>query len=209
MDVFVSVGVAATPAHEEFIAAIESRLKAAELAPKTVGRNAFSSDAPLKHVIDLMNECHGAVVIALERSSFPMGVEKRAGKETPLENVKLPTIWNQTEAVMAYTRGLPLLVIAQKGLKSEGLLESKYDWNVQWVEPTEASLATPAFLGIFESWKKKVVAYRPPARSAEPRTVKDLWDLFLGLAPSHAWSIAGAFVVIVSGAFALGAKLFP
>ena len=156
MDVFVSVGVAANPAHEQFIAAVEARLRALGLEPRTVGRNTFSSDAPLKAVIELMNKCQGAVVIALERSSFPKGVEKRAGEERPLKDVMLPTVWNQTEAVMAYTRGLPLLVLAQDGLKSEGLLESRYDWNVHWVEPTEATLATPAFIGILESWKTKV-----------------------------------------------------
>src|SRR5262249_32333146 len=121
MDVFVSVGVAATPSHEQFIIAIENRLRAIGMEPRTVGRNTFSSDAPLKAVIELMNKCQGAVIIALERSSFPKGIEKRAGEEQPLENVKLPTVWNQTEAVMAYTRGLPLLVLAEKGLKSEGL----------------------------------------------------------------------------------------
>ena len=65
--------------------AVEDRLRSEGINPHTVGRNTFSSDSPLKTVTQLMDECSGAVVIALERVFFPSGTEKRGGpKETPL-----------------------------------------------------------------------------------------------------------------------------
>ncbi len=108
LKVFVSVGGTATEKQEAFVRAVEERLRSEGIIPHTVGRNTFSPDAPLKTVTQLMDECSGAVVIALERVFFASGLEKRGGpKETPLTNIKLPTPWSQIEAAMAYSRGLP------------------------------------------------------------------------------------------------------
>jgi hypothetical protein len=61
---------------------------------------------------------------------------------------------------MAYTRGLPLLVIAEHGLQSEGLLESRYDWRVKWVHIGESVVEDPEFKGIFEDWRESVLQRR-------------------------------------------------
>ena len=45
-------------------------LRSEGLIPHTVGRNTFSSDAPLKKITELLDGCEGAVVIALERLFF-------------------------------------------------------------------------------------------------------------------------------------------
>jgi hypothetical protein len=90
--IFVSVGAAATEAQEAFISAIEVRLRSEGLRPHTIGRNTFSADAPLKQVENLMNECAGAAVIALERTYFENGLDKRGEpREKPLQNVRLPS----------------------------------------------------------------------------------------------------------------------
>jgi hypothetical protein len=134
LNVFVSVGGTATEQQEAFVRAVEDRLRSEGLVPHTVGRNTFSADAPLKTVTELLDRCSGTVVIALERSYFASGTEKRGGpKESALADIRLPTPWNQIEAAMAYARGLPLLLVVEAGLKSEGLLERGYDWYVQWV----------------------------------------------------------------------------
>jgi hypothetical protein len=89
---------------------------------------------------------------------FPSGVEKRGGsKETALKDIKLPTPWNQIEAAMAYSGGLPLLVIVESGLRSEGLLERGHDWYVQWVKPDGSALNSNEFNGVLASWKSKML----------------------------------------------------
>lgn len=83
LDVFVSVGGTATEQQETFVRAVEDRLRSEGLVPHTVGRNTFSADTPLKTITDLLSRCSGTVVIALERSYFASGIEKRGGpKET-------------------------------------------------------------------------------------------------------------------------------
>jgi hypothetical protein len=208
MNVFVSVGAAATEQQEAFIRAVEDRLRSEGLVPHTVGRNTFSVDTPLKTVSDLINSCSGAVIIALERSYFPSGTGKRGGpKEVALTDVRLPTPWNQIEAAIAYTRGLPLMVIVENGLQSEGLLERGYDWYVQWVKPEPLALNSTEFNGVLASWKQKMA--QPAKKPALSKTASDLTvaELIGGLKPAQLWSILVALTALVAGAFALGSKL--
>ena len=209
LNVFVSVGGTATEQQEAFVRAVEDRLRSEGLVPHTVGRNTFSADAPLKAVTELLDRCSGTVVIALERSYFAAGLEKRGGpKQTTLSEIRLPTPWNHIEAAMAYTRGLPLMVIVEAGLKSEGLLERGYDWYVQSVKAEAAALHSNEFNGVLASWKKKMV--ETPRRAFASRSPSDLTvaELLGSLKPVQLWSVVVALAAIVAGAFALGGKLF-
>ena len=211
-DIFVSVGSAATDQQEAFICAVEARLRAEGLTPHTVGRDTFSADAPLKAVTELMERCTGAVVIALERSFFPQGLDKPGPKQSPLANVKLPTPWNQIEAAMAYSRKLPLLMIVEKGLRTEGLLQRGYDWYVQEVAPDAASLSSVEFNGVLSDWKRKVQS-RPLESASQnaapvPLEAMSVGQLLGSVKPAQLWSVLAALAAAIVGAFTVGAKLF-
>lgn len=209
LNVFVSVGGTATDQQEAFIRAVEDRLRSEGLAPHTVGRNTFSSDSPLKTVTELLDKCSGTVVIALERTFFASGIEKRGGpKELLLSDVRLPTPWNQIEAAMAYSRGHPLMVVVETGLKSEGLLERSNDWYVQWVKPHAAALTTTEFNGVLANWKQKL--QQPQKKLLAPKAAAELTiaELLGSLKPTQLWSVLASLAVLVAGSFALGSKLF-
>jgi hypothetical protein len=209
LNVFVSVGGTATEQQEVFVRAVEDRLRSEGLIPHTVGRNTFSADSPLKAVTQLLDNCCGTVVIALERMYFPSGADKRGGpSESPLVDVKLATPWNQIEAAMAYSRGHPLLVIVEKGVKSEGLLERGYDWYVQSVAPDSSALATTEFSGVLASWKQKLTQ-RQTTKISVPKNPSELTvgELLGSMKPNQLWSLLGTVAALVAGAFALGGKL--
>jgi hypothetical protein len=207
--IFVSVGRAANEQQEPFIRAVEERLRVEGLIPCTVGRNTFSADAPLKAVKELMDKCSGTVVIALERTCFPAGTEMRGGpKETSITDIKLPTPWNQIEAAMAHSRGHPLLVIVENGLKSEGLLERSHEWYVQWVALEGSALNSNEFSGVLSSWKEKVKE-KPKQRPTTAASQATVAELLGSLKPGQLWSILGALGAALAAAFGLGAKLFP
>lgn len=211
VDVFVSVGGTANERQEAFVRAVEDRLRSEGLVPHTVGRNAFGADAPLRTVTQLLETCRGTVVIALERTYFPEGTDKRGGpRASALHEVRLPTPWNQIEAAMAYSRGHPLLVIVEEGLRSEGLLERGYDWYVQVVAPDAASLATNEFNGVLSNWKGKLLAPVPPAAGPARVAAAELTvgQLVGSIKPTQLWSLLGALAAAFAGAFALGGKLF-
>jgi len=214
VDVFVSVGATATAAQEDFVRAIEERLRSEGLTPHTSGRNNWDARAPLRAVTRLMDKCSGAVVIALERAYFPTGVDKRGGsKQSELSNVVLPTPWNQMEAAMAYCRGLPLMIIVEEGLKCEGMLE-RYDWTLLTVRVDRSELTTAQFNGVLASWKQEVLDARAQAASPAPVQAPPadpaqmtVGELVGRLKPTHLWSVLVALGALIAGAFALGAKL--
>ena len=214
LNIFVSVGGASTEKQENFIRNIEERLRIKGLNPHTVGRNTFLSDAPLKIVTELMQSCFGTVVIALERYYFETGVEKRGGpNEKELKGIKLPTPWNQIEAAMAYSNEHPLLIIVEHGLRNEGLLEKGYDWYVLSVKADLTDLNTNEFNGVLASWKAKVLKKANSTKIKNTKLVqKDpaeytIGELITGLKPTQLWSLIAAILVLIVGAFSLGAKL--
>ena len=209
LNVFVSVGGTANKQQEAFVRAVEDRLRSEGLVPHTVGRNTFSSDSPLKTVVQLLDTCSGTVVIALERMYFPTGAEKRGGsKETPLTEIKLATPWNHIEAAMAYSRGHPLMVIVEQGIRSEGLLERGYDWYVQSMKVDPAALATTEFSGVLSSWKQKLTQRLPEPVAAKSPTELTVGELVGSMKPSQLWSLLATIAALVAAAFALGGKLF-
>ena len=213
-NIFVSLGATSNEEQEVFVRAVEDRLHSEGLIPHTVGRNTFSSGAPLKKVTELLESCQGVVVIALERSFFSSGIDKRGGpNEMQLSDIKLPTPWNHIEAAMAYSRRLPLLVVVESGLKSEGLLEHGYDWHVQRIKPIPSALTTLEFNGVLADWKSKVDSYKvapvkvgndTPGKPPGDLTIRDLVG---GLRPAQLWSLLGGLVALAGGAFTLGAMV--
>jgi len=188
---------------------VEERLRAAGLIPHTIGRNTFSADAPLRAVSNLMDRCGGTVVIALERYFFPEGVERRGSvKETSLLAVGLPTAWNQIEAAMAYSRGLPLLVLVDKQVRCDGLLEKGNDWYVQELEIEPQSLNSSEFNGVMESWRDRIARRQPKSVSAmkpDPANMS-VAQLVGALKPAQLWTLIIAAFGALSGAFVLGAN---
>jgi hypothetical protein len=207
LKVFVSVGGTSSPKQEEFVRAVEERLRAEGVIPYTVGRNTFGSDSPLKTIVELMDECSGTVVIALERKYFPSGLEKRGGPEqATLSNVMLPTPWNQIEAAMAYSRGHPLLVIVERGIHAEGLLEPGSGWYIQTVEPTAQALTTVEFNGVLASWRGKLSTAKAEAVKRLTPSEFTIGELLRDMKTSHLYSVLSALAVLIGGAFALGTK---
>jgi hypothetical protein len=212
LDVFVSVGTGLNPDQESFVAAVEERLRAIGLNPRTIGRNTFSADAPLHAVTQLMEQCQGAVVIALERFYFSEGEERRGStRQSQLNDTRMPTAWNQIEAAMAYSRKLPLLVIVDENLRADGLLERGNDWYVQDLPIEPAALNTTTFNGILESWRSRLGSSREvvatTAKPPDPSTLT-VGELIGALKPRQFWATLVALVAALSAAFALGANLF-
>jgi hypothetical protein len=155
--IFLSVGRTFTPQQELFVSTLESFLTSQGFIPQTVGRTYFSSQQPLKAVMELMDECAGTIILAFERTQIIQAFEKRGSKdERQITDLKLPTVWNQIEATIAYSKGHPLLVVVENGLKAEGLLEQGYDWYVQSVPLNQDALSGREFQGMFSDWKRRV-----------------------------------------------------
>lgn len=216
VDVFLSVGRTSTPEQEAFVAAVERCLLEHGLQPHTLGRSDWSSAQPLKAIRELMERCSGAAVIAFERVHIADGVDLAdRDRDRKINNAGLPTIWNQIEATMAHLLGLPLLVFVEEGLRSEGLLESRYDWMVQWIDLDPAALQRNPCMGMVEDWTTRVLdvhetrSTSPPP--AEPAT-QDIADRTLGeilgqLKPGQLRALIAGCIAVLGAAFTLGVTI--
>lgn len=213
--VFISVGGTSTPTQEDFVKSIEDRLRSENLIPNTIGRNTFSSDSPLKSIKGLMDECSGILVIALERTYFEAGIEKRGSpNEITLSTTKFATPWNQIESAIAYAKNLPILVIVEEGIRAEGLLEKGNDWYVMTAKPNQSSISTVEFNGVLASWKSKVKALSLSKNNtaAEKRKVVPdeltIGDLVSNMKPAQLWGVLGAIIALMAAIFVIG-QHFP
>ena len=100
------------------------------------------------------------------------------------------------------------MVVVEKGLKSEGLFERGNEWYVQWVKPDAGALATAEFNGVLADWKRKLI--QPSANVSAPRKATDLTvaERLGSMNPAQLWSALGVAAALLTGAFALGGKIF-
>lgn len=85
-------------------------------------------DAPLEAIRRLMLESNGLITIAFRRSliteaKLRANADISEMQESRMRNVWLTSPYCQIEPAMAYQLGLPVLVLREKGVIQEGLLE--------------------------------------------------------------------------------------
>jgi hypothetical protein len=217
--IYISVGSASTPEQAQASDAIFRSLEAAGLAPRQMEKNEWTAEQPLRGIRRVIEQCHGIVVIAFERYRFAAGTERQKdGGTKPLTDVRMTTVWNQIEAAMGYTKGIPLLVIAENGLFEDGLLEGRYDWKVYWTDFTADQLRCDRFIGYLESWKQLVLERLAAAESIKSNPEIDpskmsLMQLCGRLTVPQIWAavcaLFGAFAAMAAVAFRAGAGKWP
>lgn len=211
-NIFLSVGRTSTSEQENFVRSIEKYLESNDLKPLTVGRTYYKNQQPLKSVEECLKECSGTLIIAFERTYIERGIEKRGSQnEMTLANSCLPTVWNQIEAAMSYALGMPILVVVENGIKSEGLLEKGYDWYVTWVNITDSILSNTEFIGIFNDWKKRAEQFNLKESKTETKQLETenltIGQILNSLKPSQLWAIGTAFVTLLAGVAAIAYKI--
>lgn len=112
---------------EEFIERITKYLQGREIQPRTLGVTDYDMDAPLTAIRRLMLESNGLVTIAFKRSLIKDGVGKPQSDigetEYDLSGKWLTSPYCQIEPSMAFQLGLPVLILREKGVIAEGILE--------------------------------------------------------------------------------------
>lgn len=207
--VFISKGSAATEEQSAFVDAVLDMLDTVGLSPRIMGENEWSYEQPLKAIRKIIKECDGAVVIAFTRTVFEEGMEIKKGQQKPLTNIKLPTTWNHIEASMAYSYDLPLLVVAENGLKEEGLIEDGYDWRVYWTDLKPEVVKSESFKGFLQSWKNAVEEKKLVVPNLEVDFSKIGISKLLTMIPlPQLWGLisvlATVIALIAGGAYQLG-----
>lgn len=113
---------------QQFVERVVSFMEGRGFAPRTLGVTDYDMDAPLKSIRRLMLDCNGLLTIAFRRTHIETGTARYRTdmaemKEGPLNDVWLTSPWSQIEPAMAYQIGLPVLILRERGVVDEGILE--------------------------------------------------------------------------------------
>lgn len=158
-DVFVSRPNSLDKNQEEIMQKIEQLLEGRGMRARTIGKTDFPNVSPMRAVEQLMRQCSGAVILGFPQTVIQKGISKpRTDNEKLIENVLLPTSWNQIEASMAFMLDLPLLVIRNNGIEggifdigtTEHFIHTFNLDSKEWI-------GKPSFLQPFNNWYKEVI----------------------------------------------------
>lgn len=97
------------------------------LTPRALGQSDYPTRLPLREIHTIARHCAGALILGFEQVFAPR-VEKRRGLPEDKgggeeEDVSFPTPWNQLEAGILYSLGLPQLVFRDPGI-SGGIFDN-------------------------------------------------------------------------------------
>lgn len=116
---------------------------------------------------------------------------------------------------MAYSRKQPLLVLMERDLRTEGLLDTGFDWWVQSCPLDPSSMQTTEFTGVFAAWKDRVEQFQStpitePAQEDPPKLEKlTVGQLLRLLELKQLWAGVLVVLAILGSSFKAGHSLGP
>lgn len=155
--IFVSKPNSLSEAQTEFCARFFQLLSDRGFTPRTLGQTDFPNESPLNAVRTVLNECSGAIVLGLRQTFVEVGLHKAHTRhESPLRGCYFPTSWNQIEGGMAFTLGLPLLILKEEGVAG-GIFEvGSTDRFIHQADLNADYFKSDRFLQPFNAWQSEV-----------------------------------------------------
>jgi hypothetical protein len=159
--VFVSCPTSLNSAQEAGRRVVLRELDRHNLEPRALGRSDYPTELPLREVHLLAKHCSGGVVLGFEQFSSVGGTWKRgtAEERASSDPVRLPSAWNQLEAGLLYSLGLPLLVFAEEDVAGGVFDPGVTDVFVHRMPTPDLKLeARRALQAVFQKWQASVRA---------------------------------------------------
>jgi len=89
-----------------------------EMEPRGLGRTDYPVDLPLREVLAIAKHCSGGVILGFQQFVADSGTLKPGTSEERRisKSLAFPTPWNQLEAGILFTLGIPLLVFRDESI---------------------------------------------------------------------------------------------
>jgi hypothetical protein len=148
MNIFVSRPTVIGTEFETPYAALHDQLVSQGFVLRRLGGGDYSKKPPLRAVIDLIQECCGALILGYPQLEFQHSALRSTKFQNNFRSV-YPTPWNQIEGALAYACESPVLIIPHPGIDGgvfdhgitgEGVLHldlAEADWfrKAQFTQP--------------------------------------------------------------------------
>ena len=157
-DVFISHPTPCNKVQTSFLKLIDDKLEKHGLNGINLGKKNWNYKKPLLPIKGLISSCKGAIILGLERHHSLIGYEKEMAlnQEDKLELIHKysSSPWVHIEGGMAYQAGLPLLILKERKIYSEGIFDpnnsDSYIFEFD-IEKNIKRLSTE-MIKIMESW---------------------------------------------------------
>lgn len=126
---------------------------------RTLGKSDYPTDLPLRELYSIARHCAGGIILGFSQFRADTGVWK---SDTPyaktiLEPCHFPTPWNQLEAGILFTLGLPLLVFREENIRGGVFDNGVTDAFIHKMPSGRMSAQDKAALhGVFLKWQAAV-----------------------------------------------------
>lgn len=107
-----------SPKQEHGAAIIHKLVSRYKLEWRALGRSDYPNDLPLKEVLRMVKHCSGGIILGFEQFRATQG-EFKPGSPTATtvsSAVSFPTPWNQLEAGILFSAGLPIMIFREPGI---------------------------------------------------------------------------------------------
>ncbi|MEU0487223.1 hypothetical protein ABZ260_49755 [Streptosporangium sp. NPDC006013] len=128
ISIFLSYPKPCNSRQEAFVEALCGYLDDRGFAPRTLGVTDYDMDAPLKAIRRLMLESNALITIAFRRTYVERAVGNHLADlpgRSPyvISDQWLTSPWSHIEPAMAFQLGLPSLILRERGVIADGILE--------------------------------------------------------------------------------------
>ena len=152
MQIFLSRPTWVSEEFEEGLKIFLMSLDNMGIKPRTLGTTDYPSKAPLDEVLEIMDECQGAIILGYPQIVINSGQVK---EDVIQDELILGTEWNHVEASLAYARGMPILIIhhhnVSRGIFERGVMNA-FNHSIDMTQPSWCMEA--ALNGAINKWKE-------------------------------------------------------
>ena len=159
--VFVSAPSAdnLSPEQEESAIIINKLVNRYKLEWRALGRSDYPNDLPLKEVLRMVKHCSGGIILGFEQFRSTQGEFKPGSPNAKAASsaVLFPSPWNQLEAGILFSCGLPMMIFREPGI-SGGVFDvgTSEVFIHQMPSATMESQARDDLDTVFQNWVARV-----------------------------------------------------
>lgn len=115
--IFVSIPTKLNDKQKSVHAGISRALRASRLSPRTITGCRPPIQSPLAEITRLARRCAGGLILGFRQSAAARVVRWPGTRyETAAQAAYYPSPWNQLEAGILYSLGVPMLIFAEDGV---------------------------------------------------------------------------------------------
>lgn len=157
--VFVSAPNCLSPQQREVYDFILGELTRHSMEPYTLGQSHHPTQSPLHEVAVMARHVCGGVILGFEQFCATTGVSKPGTdrESTVGSPAYFPTPWNQLEAGILYTVGVPLLILRERSITGGIFDQGVSRWFTHELPPADELEQHRHKIGsVIADWRSKV-----------------------------------------------------